>query len=163
MAVASEPRYDVAVIGGGAAGLSGALALARATRSVIVIDSGRPRNAAAEGVHGCLTRDGISPSEFIAAGRREVTGYGAQILVGTVTSVQRSVNGFVVSLPGGGVALHARKLLIGTGLVDELPDVEGLSQRWGRDVIPCPQLPRMGGARQANRSARPSGPARRTG
>jgi glycine/D-amino acid oxidase-like deaminating enzyme len=65
MAVASNVRYDVAVIGGGAAGLSGALALARATRSVVVIDSGRPRNAAAEGVHGFLTRDGISPSEFI--------------------------------------------------------------------------------------------------
>jgi len=136
-AVASEPRYDAAVIGGGAAGVSGALVLARATRSVVVIDSGRPRNAAAEGVHGFLTRDGISPSEFIAAGRREVTD-GAQILEGTVTSVQRSVNGFVVSLADGGVALHARKLLIGTGLVDELPDVEGLSQWWGRDVIQCP-------------------------
>ena len=90
---------------------------------MVVIDSGRPRNAAAEGVRGFLTRDGISPSEFIVAGRREVTGYGAQILEGTVTSVQRSVDGFVVCLADG-VALHARKLLIGTGLVDELPDVD---------------------------------------
>jgi thioredoxin reductase len=95
MAVASDLRYDVAVIGGGAAGLSGALALARATRSVVVVDAGSPRNAAAEGIHGFLTRDGMSPSEFIVAGRREVTGYGAQILERTVTSVQRSSDGFV--------------------------------------------------------------------
>ena len=70
-----EPRH-VVVIGGGAAGLSGALTLARARRSVLVIDGGAPRNAPAEGVHGFLTRDGISPAELVRIGRDEVTGYG---------------------------------------------------------------------------------------
>ena len=137
MTVESDTRHDVVVIGGGAAGLSGALVLARAGRSVVVIDSGKPRNATAEGIHGFLTRDGMSPAEFLATGRREVTGYGGQMLEGRATSLERCDHGFVVRLEDGGT-LHARKLLVGTGLVDEFPEVGGLRERWGRDVLQCP-------------------------
>ena len=78
--------YDVAVIGGGAAGLSGALMLARSRRSVVVIDAGSPRNAPAAGVHGFLSRDGIPPAELLDRGRAEVRGYGGQVINGEVKS-----------------------------------------------------------------------------
>ena len=71
--------YDVVVVGGGAAGLSGALMLGRARRSVLVVDAGEPRNAPASGVHGFLTRDGIDPAELLEAGRAEVRRYGVRV------------------------------------------------------------------------------------
>jgi len=80
--------YDVVVIGGGPAGLSGAVALGRALRSVLVIDSGTPRNAPAEGIHNYLTRDGTAPAEFAVAGRAEVERYGGEFRAGTVTAVE---------------------------------------------------------------------------
>ena len=80
--------YDVAVIGGGAAGLSAALVLSRARRAVLVVDAGPPRNAPAAYMHGYLSRDGLSPAELLAAGRSEVDGYGGDILAGTVTRVR---------------------------------------------------------------------------
>jgi thioredoxin reductase len=130
-------RYDVVVVGGGAAGLSGALTLARARRSVLVVDSGEPRNAPASGVHGFLTRDGVNPSVLLEAGREEVRRYGAQVLDGRVASAERVEDGFVVTLDDGN-SVGARRLLIATGLVDELPDVPGVRERWGRDVLHCP-------------------------
>ena len=129
--------YDVVVIGGGAAGLSGALTLGRARRSVLVIDAGEPRNAPASGVHGFLTRDGINPAAFLEVGREEVRGYGARIQTGRVTSVERIEDGFVVNLEDGS-SVGARRLLVTTGLVDELPDVPGVRELWGRDVLHCP-------------------------
>src|SRR5690348_11768665 len=77
---------DAVVIGGGAAGLNGALMLARARRSVVVVDNGTPRNAPAEGVHGLLGLDGTPPSELLRRGREEVTGYGGRLVNGEVTS-----------------------------------------------------------------------------
>lgn len=135
----TSAAYDVIVVGGGAAGLSGALTLARARRSVLVVDAGAPRNAPAEGVHGYLTRDGMSPLELLAAGREEVRRYGGQITEGTVTTAARDAAGgeFTVSL-GDGRALRARRLLVATGLVDELPDLPGLREQWGRGVVHCP-------------------------
>jgi thioredoxin reductase len=131
-------KYDVVIVGGGAAGLSGALALVRFRRTVLVVDDGTPRNAPAEGVHNYLTRDGTPPGELLAAGRAEVTGYGGEFAAGVVTSAQPlSGGGFRVLLDGGRVVL-ARRLLVTTGVVDELPDVEGLASRWGRDVLHCP-------------------------
>jgi thioredoxin reductase len=131
-------RHDVVVIGGGAAGLSGALALARARRSVLVIDAERPRNAPAAHVHTYLTRDGTPPGELLAAGRAEVTGYGAEIMRGTVDAVRRRPGGdFDVTLRDGTTVVAAR-LLLSTGLVDELPEVPGLAERWGREVLHCP-------------------------
>ncbi|HEX4063352.1 MAG TPA: NAD(P)/FAD-dependent oxidoreductase [Streptosporangiaceae bacterium] len=134
---------DVLVIGGGAAGLSGALMLARSRRSVAVIDAGSPRNAPAGAVHGLLGRDGTPPAELLARGRAEVRGYGGRVVSGEVATVTGAVGEFEVTpwfevtLTDGRTA-RARRLLVATGLADELPDVPGLRERWGRDVIHCP-------------------------
>ncbi len=130
-------NYDVVVVGGGAAGLSGALMLARSRRSVLVIDAGAPRNAPAAAVHGLLARDGMPPAELLDRGRAEVRGYGGQLTAGQVSTVRQDQDGFTVTLAGGRL-VHARRLLIATGLADELPDIPGLRERWGRDVVHCP-------------------------
>ena len=130
-------ELDVVVIGGGAAGLSGALMLARARRSVVVVDAGPPRNAPAAGVHGLLGRDGTPPAGLLDRGRAEVRSYGGEIVRGEVETVERDGDRFAVRVAGGGT-LRARRLLVTTGLVDELPDVPGLRERWGRDVVHCP-------------------------
>jgi thioredoxin reductase len=126
--------YDVIVNGGGAAGPAGATALLRSRRSVLVVDGGEPRNAPAVGVHNFLTRDGTPPGDLLATGRAEVLGYGGEVVRGSVVGVD---HGFRVRLDDGRT-LSARRLLVATGLVDELPDVPGLAERWGRDVLPCP-------------------------
>ena len=130
-------KYDVIVIGGGAAGLSGAQALVRSRRSVLVIDDGSPRNAPADGVHNFLTRDGVPPREIYAIGRREVEGYGGEFVDGTVATARRDEQGFTVELADG-TAYRSRRLLVTTGLTDVLPDVPGLAERWGKDVVHCP-------------------------
>jgi thioredoxin reductase len=124
--------YDVIIIGGGAAGLSGAITLARSRRSVLVIDDGTPRNAPASGVHGFLGHDGIAPGELLARGRAELASYGGDFRDAAVSSVRRIAGGFDVD------GTTARRLLVATGLVDELPDLPGLRARWGRDVVHCP-------------------------
>jgi thioredoxin reductase len=133
-----QERYDVVVIGGGAAGLSGALALARARRSVLVVDAGEPRNAPAGHVHNYLGREGTPPAELYAIGRAEITGYGAEVVDARVTSLSGDVHdGFHVELSDGRSVI-GRRLLIATGLVDELPDVPGLRERFGGTVLHCP-------------------------
>ena len=108
-------RADVVVIGGGAAGLSGALMLARARRSVVVIDAGAPRNAPADRVHGLLGREGTPPSELLARGRAEVRQYGGRVVDGRVAATVREGNGFRVTLDDGR-SVRARRLLVTTGL-----------------------------------------------
>ncbi len=130
--------YEVLVIGGGAAGLAAALVLARSRRTVAVVDAGQPRNAPAAGVHGYLTRDGMPPSELVRVGRLEAQGYGARVIDGHVEQVRRADDGRLGVVLTGGRRLTGRRLLVATGLVDELPDVPGLSERWGRDVVHCP-------------------------
>ncbi|MGI5148726.1 methyltransferase domain-containing protein [Plantactinospora sp. CA-294935] len=132
-----EKTYDVVVVGGGAAGLAGALALARARRSVLVVDAGQPRNAPADRVHNYLGRESTPPAELVADGRAEVTRYGGEIRTGRVETATRDGDGFRLTLDGG-AELRARRLLVTTGLVDELPELPGLAQRWGRDVLHCP-------------------------
>jgi thioredoxin reductase len=132
-----EQHYDVVVVGGGAAGLSGALALARARRSVLVVDGGQPRNAPATEMHNYLGRDGTPPGELLVAGRAEIAGYGGSVIAGEVLSAARTDDGFTVALADGR-SVGARRLLVTTGLVDELPDVPGLAERWGADVLHCP-------------------------
>ncbi len=133
-----DPFYDVVIVGGGAAGLSAAQMLGRSRRSVAVVDSGDPRNAPAHGVHGFLSRDGISPAALLAAGRAEVESYGGVILRGEAIAATGDVQqGFEITLDDGR-QLRGRRLLVATGLVDELPDIPGLRERWGKDVLHCP-------------------------
>jgi thioredoxin reductase len=155
--------YDVVVAGGGVAGLSGALTLARSRRRVAVIDSGSPRNAPAAGVHNFLTRDGTGPFALLGQGRAEVRSYGAHVVTGEISTLSRNTEGrntegrdddgrdddgrdddgrdetgrFTVTLADGRVT-RARRLLVTTGLADELPELAGLRERWGRDVVHCP-------------------------
>ncbi|MDX6256258.1 MAG: hypothetical protein QOJ11_2592 [Frankiales bacterium] len=132
--VAVDADYDVVVVGGGAAGLSGALVLGRARRRVAVVDGATPRNAPAAHMHGYLSRDGLPPAELLALGRAEVTAYGVELLEGEVRNLEA---GFVVRLRDGR-SLHARRLLVATGLADELPDIPGVRERWGKDLLHCP-------------------------
>ncbi|HEY7206766.1 MAG TPA: NAD(P)/FAD-dependent oxidoreductase [Gaiellaceae bacterium] len=126
--------YDVVVIGAGAAGLSAALVLGRARRRVAVVDSGTPRNAPAAHMHGFLSRDGMPPSDLLDAARAEVRGYGVDLFDDRVVEV---ADGFTLRLAGG-ATLKARRLLLATGAVDELPDIPGARERWGRDFLHCP-------------------------
>jgi thioredoxin reductase len=128
--------YDVVIVGGGAAGLAGAVALARSRRSVLVVDAGDPRNAPADGVHNFLSRDGTPPGQIYALGREEVARYGGTVHSGRVTALSRDGDRFAVVIDGRTVT--ARRLLVATGLRDELPDVAGLAERWGIDVLHCP-------------------------
>ncbi len=132
-----DERYDVGIIGGGAAGLSGAVTLARARRSVVVVDAGQPRNAPAAGVHGFLTRDGMAPTELVAVGREEARRYGAHVVEDSVVGARSVEDGFVLELAGGR-SLQVRRVLLTSGLVDELPDVAGVRELWGSDVVHCP-------------------------
>jgi thioredoxin reductase len=134
---------DTVVIGGGAAGLNGALMLARSRRSVVVVDSGAPRNAPAEGVHGLLGLDGTPPAELLRRGRDEVARYGGRVVNGEVTSAAPAAPSadadlrFTITLADGG-AVRARRVLVATGLRDVLPDVPGLAPHWGHGVVHCP-------------------------
>ena len=129
--------YDVVVVGGGAAGLNGALILARSRRSVVVIDSGTPRNAPSDGVHGLLGHDGTPPRDLYERGRSEVRGYGGQVVSEDVIAAAREESEFVVTLADGR-RTRTRRLLVATGLIDELPDLPGVRDRWGHDVLHCP-------------------------
>ncbi len=128
---------DVAIIGASAAGLAAGLQLGRQRRSVIVIDSDEPRNAPAAHMHSYLGHEGVSPAQLAALGREEVRSYGGEVIMGRAVDVTRTESGFCVELTGGHL-VTARRVLAATGLVDELPDIDGLAQHWGRDVIHCP-------------------------
>ncbi|MGH3468588.1 MAG: NAD(P)/FAD-dependent oxidoreductase [Thermocrispum sp.] len=130
-------KFDVVVVGGGPGGLSAALTLARARRSVLVVDAGSPRNAAADGVHNYLGLEGTPPAKLLATGRAEVASYGGEVVTGSVAGARRQHGGFTVSLADGRSVL-ARRLVVACGLVDELPAVPGLAERFGRDVLHCP-------------------------
>jgi len=132
-------KYDVVVVGGGAAGLSGALALGRARRTVLVVDAGDPRNAPAGHVHNYLGREGTPPAELLEIGRAEVAAYGVEVRRGRVTTATRAGTGtgFELTLDDGST-VSARRLLVTTGLTDVLPDIPGLAERFGRDVLHCP-------------------------
>jgi thioredoxin reductase/SAM-dependent methyltransferase len=133
-----ERHCDVAVIGGSAAGLAAALQLGRQRRSVIVIDTGEPRNAPAANMHSYLGHEGRPPSELTAIGRDEVRSYGGEVLAGRAVDVTRTDDDrFRVELTGGHW-LIARRVLAATGLLDELPDIDGLAEHWGGGVIHCP-------------------------
>ncbi|MEV4705001.1 NAD(P)/FAD-dependent oxidoreductase [Actinoplanes sp. NPDC049316] len=129
--------YDVIVIGGGPAGLSATVALSRALRKVLLVDAAEPRNAPAEGIHNYLTRDGVPPAEFRELGRAEAVRYGAEVIDGEVVSAAPGDGLLGVTLADGR-RFDARRLLVTTGLTDELPDVPGLREQWGHGVLHCP-------------------------
>lgn len=126
--------YDIAIIGGGPAGLSAALVLGRARRRVVVIDAGTPRNAPAAHMQGFLSRDGTPPAGLLEAGRTEVRHYGVEIIEDCVVD---ATGGFALRLASGRT-VKARRVLLATGAVDVLPDVVGARERWGRDFLHCP-------------------------
>ncbi len=136
-AVTRRSTYDAIVVGGGPAGLSAALILGRCRRSVLVCDTGRPRNAVSRAMHGFLSRDGIPPRELLRIGRRQLSRYGVELLSAEVTDARRTRSGFEVVLAGGR-RLSSRTLLIATGVVDHLPAVEGVEKVFGRSVFHCP-------------------------
>jgi thioredoxin reductase len=136
MAAAKE-FFDVAIIGGGAAGLAAAQALGRSRRRVVVIDAGEPRNAPAERVHNFLTRDGTSPRELLALGRAEAEGYGVDFRNTLATETHRDGQGFTIELEDG-EALAARRIILATGVSDTLPEVAGLEGYWGKNALHCP-------------------------
>lgn len=130
-------HLDVAIIGGGAGGLSAALVLTRARRRIAVIDAGQPRNAPAAHLHGFLTRDGTPPNHLIDRGRQEVASYGGHLIDARVLDIDVVDEGFRLQLSDG-ADLTARRLLFATGVTDRLPEVEGIEARWGHDVLHCP-------------------------
>ncbi|MEU7635331.1 NAD(P)/FAD-dependent oxidoreductase [Streptomyces sp. NPDC039016] len=131
---ARDAEWDVVVVGAGAAGLNAALVLARARRRVAVIDGGAPRNAPADRMHGFLSRDGMPPAALLEAGRAELATYGAELRTDQVAEITPTLGVRLASGP----ELHARRVVVATGLHDELPDIPGLRQRWGRDLLHCP-------------------------
>lgn len=135
--IAQHPVLDVLILGGGAAGLSAALTLARARRTVTVVDAGQPRNAPAAAAHGLLGNEGISPLKWLELGRTEIQRFGAKILHARFTNATTHGTGFLITLDDG-QELVARQLLVATGSRDLLPKIPGLRERWGRDVVHCP-------------------------
>ncbi|MGC5615973.1 NAD(P)/FAD-dependent oxidoreductase [Georgenia sp. Z1491] len=133
----SEAVWDVVVVGGGAAGLAGALMLARSRRRVLVLDAGDPRNAPADAVHALLALDGTPPLELLARGRADVERYGGVVRPARVSEARADGDLFRVTAADG-VVVRARRLLLATGLVDELPELPGLREGWGSDVVHCP-------------------------
>jgi thioredoxin reductase len=128
---------DVLIVGGGPAGLSAALILGRSRRNVLLCDDRTPRNEASRELHGYLTRDGVSPAEFLQLGREELRRYGVEQRQVRVVDVRRHVEGFDVGLADGERVL-ARLLLLATGVRDRLPDVPGLKECYGRSAHHCP-------------------------
>lgn len=129
---------DAIVIGGGPAGLQAALTLGRIHRSVLLIDSGAYRNAPAEHLHNLIGSDGMPPAELRAAARRDLAGYETvRMTEGSVDDVRGEAGAFEVALADG-TTEAARAVVLATGVRDELPDIPGFAEQWGRRVAHCP-------------------------
>ncbi|EJE54742.1 thioredoxin reductase [Acidovorax sp. CF316] len=132
-------HYDAIVIGGSYAGLAAATQLARARRRILVVDGGQRRNRFAEHSHGFLTQDGTPAADIAAQGRAQLMAYPTvQWREGQVTTAERAGQGFRIEVDGAVEAIEARRLVLATGVIDHLPEVPGLAERWGRHVFHCP-------------------------
>jgi thioredoxin reductase len=131
--------YDVVIIGAGPAGLSAALVLGRCRRTVLVCDNGHPRNEASQAMHGFLTRDGIPPLEFLHLARQELLQYDTVAIRDvTVTDARCSAHSRFETTLETGEVLESRKLLIASGVRDNVPDIPGVGDLYGRSVFHCP-------------------------
>lgn len=129
--------WECIVIGASAAGLSAALMLGRAGRTVLVVDAGTPRSRFAAHMHGVLGHEGRAPSELTADGRAECAAYGIQFLKGEILQV-RSLSDSLELTSNHGEALRTRALIVATGVTDTLPPIQGLEGLWGTRVLHCP-------------------------
>ncbi len=133
--------YDVAIVGGSYAGMAAGLQLAQARRNIVVVDAGKPRNRFASRARGFLTQDGKSPNAIAAAGYAELTQYPTvEWCRGKVDTIVGEIDNFTLTLAGSPASepLHARRVILATGVGDELPPLPGLDERWGRYVFHCP-------------------------
>ncbi len=133
-----EADFDVIVIGGGFAGTAAAINLARARRTVCIIDDGKPRNRTSEQMHGVLGSDGVRPTILLERGHTEFSRYGGVIVPDRVESLVRSAGGNWVAEAASGESMTASQVLVATGITDSLPEVPGLRDMWGSRVFHCP-------------------------
>ncbi len=131
-------RYDVIIIGGSYAGMAAALQLLRARRSVLVIDAGERRNRFASHSHGFLGQDGVDPGEIASNARKQLESYPTLTWIeGRAEAIIGQANDFTVSTTDGQV-YHSRRILLATGVSDQLPPITGIAERWGKTVFHCP-------------------------
>jgi thioredoxin reductase len=136
--ISTNLQFEIIIVGAGPAGLSAALILGRCRRRVLVCDSGKPRNAASRAVHGFLSRDGTPPPELLDCAREQIRPYRTVTMLQTeVVDAEQSAEGFAVLLANGS-SYFAPKLLLATGVVDELPAITGIDRFYGRSVHHCP-------------------------
>ncbi|MGE8258301.1 MAG: NAD(P)/FAD-dependent oxidoreductase [Stenotrophomonas sp.] len=130
---------DAVVIGGSFAGMSAALQLARACRSVVIIDQGQPRNSTASRAHGCLGWDGCAPAELLTTARQQLEAYShVRWIRDEAVGARGSLHaGFAVTCASG-LAVSAHRLVLAHGVADQLPNIPGLEERWGENVLHCP-------------------------
>jgi len=134
----SQNPYEVVIVGAGPAGLSTALVLGRSRRRTLLVDGGAGRNSAASGVHGMLGCDGMSPDELRTAGRHQLRQYpDVRTRAGRVLKVAGRPDGFSLVFDDG-TAVDARRIVLATGVSEQLPDIAGVAERWGRGVFGCP-------------------------
>jgi thioredoxin reductase len=135
----AEKLWDVIIAGGGPAGLSAALVLGRCRRSVLICDTNTPRSWASKEMHGFLTRDAIHPDRFREMGREDLARYpSVQFVESQITDASRRSDGTFAIVIGHDRIERCRKFLIATGLLDELPRIEGIVELFGRSVFQCP-------------------------